>query len=159
MNRIGASALSTDKLRAMPAIASELETLPINKALFQTSPHQATVVGNTVERAELVGANIVTRGKMTAEMLEALVTPWAKEALAIEPSVDFRDRMKLDGVNRDFVPSSWGMYYPTWVDYGLLAGSFGVFLTLVLLFCRFLPTVAATELKAVQPNAQPSHRH
>jgi molybdopterin-containing oxidoreductase family membrane subunit len=57
--------------------------------------------------------------------------------------------------HRDSLPSSWGMYYPTWVDYGLLAGSFGVFLTLVLLFCRFLPTVAATEVKADRGN---SHR-
>jgi molybdopterin-containing oxidoreductase family membrane subunit len=56
----------------------------------------------------------------------------------------------VTGQHRDFLPSSWGMYFPTWVDMGLLAGSFGVFLTLVLLFCRFLPTVAATELKAVQ---------
>jgi hypothetical protein len=26
----------------------------------------------------------------------------------------------------------------------------------VLLFCRFLPTVAATEMKAIQPGAQPA---
>jgi len=40
------------------------------------------------------------------------------------------------------------------VDLGLLAGSFGIFLTFVLLFCRFLPTVAATELKAIQAEAR-----
>ena len=83
----------------MRAIAGQLETLAINQTSFQTNPHQAAVVGNTVERAELVGAHIVTRGKMTAEMLEALAAPWAKEALAIEPGVDFCDRMKLGRVN------------------------------------------------------------
>jgi len=57
------------------------------------------------------------------------------------------------GLHRDFLPSSWGMFYPTWIDLGLLAGSFGVFLSLVLLFCRFLPTVAATELKAAMAKA------
>jgi len=36
---------------------------------------------------------------MTAEMLEALAAPWAKQAIAIEPGVDLRDRMKLNGIN------------------------------------------------------------
>jgi Ni/Fe-hydrogenase subunit HybB-like protein len=50
-------------------------------------------------------------------------------------------------LHRDFLPSSWGYYSPTWVEYGLLAGSFGVFSTFVLLFCRFAPTIALSELK------------
>ena len=70
-----APAASADKLRVVPAIARELETLPINETLFQTNAHQAAVVGNAVKRAELVRAHIVTRGKMTAEMLEALPAP------------------------------------------------------------------------------------
>lgn len=41
----------------------------------------------------------MTCGEMTAEMLEALAALWAKETLAIEPSVDIRDRMKLNRVN------------------------------------------------------------
>ncbi len=98
MNRIGASAASADELRAVPAIAGELETLPINQTFLQPNPHQPAVVRNAVERTELVGAHIVTRGKMTAEMLEALPAPWAREALAIEPGVNFRDRMKLTRV-------------------------------------------------------------
>ena len=44
----------------------------------------------------------MTRGKMTAEMLEAIAAPWAKQTLAIEPGVDLRDRMKLTGVNFGF---------------------------------------------------------
>ena len=95
MNRIRAPAARADKPRAVPAIAGELETLPINETLFKTSAHQATIVGNAVERAELVRAHIVTRGKMTAEMLEVLPAPWATEAITIEPGVNRRDRMKL----------------------------------------------------------------
>ncbi len=49
------------------------------------------------------------------------------------------------------------MYYPTKVDVGLFVGSFGLFLTLMLLFCRFLPTISVAEVKAVAPGAQPSH--
>ncbi len=63
----------------------------------------------------------------------------------------------VTSLHRDYLPSSWDMYVPTWVDLGLLSGSFGLFLTLVLLFCRFLPAVAATEVKAILPGAQPGH--
>jgi molybdopterin-containing oxidoreductase family membrane subunit len=63
----------------------------------------------------------------------------------------------VTSLHRDYLPSSWDYYSPTWVDISLFAGSFGIFLTLMLLFCRFLPTIAASELKAVAPNAQPAH--
>ena len=52
-------------------------------------------------------------------------------------------------LSRDFLPSSWGMYYPTWVDLSMLACSFGLFLMLFLLFCRYLPMVAMAEVKPV----------
>ncbi len=52
-------------------------------------------------------------------------------------------------LSRDYLPSSWGMYYPTWVDLAMLAGSFGLFFSLFLLFCRWLPMVAMAELKAL----------
>lgn len=55
----------------------------------------------------------------------------------------------VTSLHRDFLPSSWGDYIPTLIDFGLLVGSFGLFLTLMLLFCRFLPTIAATELKVI----------
>ena len=38
----------------------------------------------------------------------------------------------------DFLPSSWGMYEPTWVDVLTFLGSFGLFMTFFLLFIRFL---------------------
>ena len=62
----------------------------------------------------------------------------------------------VSSLHRDFLPSSWAMYIPTWVDLGLLAGSFGLFFTLFLLFCRFLPIVAMAEVKTVMPQA---HAH
>ena len=57
----------------------------------------------------------------------------------------------VTSLHRDYLPSSWDQYIPTWVDIGLLVGSFGLFLTLLLLFCRFLPTIATSELKAELP--------
>ncbi len=59
----------------------------------------------------------------------------------------------ITALHRDFVPTSWGMYTPTWVDLLTLAGSFGLFLMLFLLFVRFAPMVAMAELKAVMPQA------
>jgi molybdopterin-containing oxidoreductase family membrane subunit len=52
-------------------------------------------------------------------------------------------------LHRDFLPSSWRMYHPTWIEVGTLVGSFGLFLTLFLLFCRFLPMIAISEVKGV----------
>jgi Ni/Fe-hydrogenase subunit HybB-like protein len=63
----------------------------------------------------------------------------------------------VTSLHRDYLPSSWDYYRPTRIDVGLLAGSFGIFLTLMLLFCRFLPTIAAAELKGVHPHAQAAH--
>jgi len=63
----------------------------------------------------------------------------------------------VTSLHRDFLPSSWSYYIPTWIDLGLLAGSFGLFFTLLLLFCRFAPVVTVAELKAVLPNSHPKH--
>jgi molybdopterin-containing oxidoreductase family membrane subunit len=62
----------------------------------------------------------------------------------------------VTSLHRDYLPSSWAMYKPTWVDLGMLAGSFGLFFTLFLLFCRYLPIVAMAEVKTVIPQA---HAH
>ena len=50
---------------------------------------------------------------------------------------------------------SWGYFTPTWVDVMTFAGSFGLFLTLFLLFLRFAPMVALSEVKGVVPQADP----
>ncbi|MBI3202687.1 MAG: polysulfide reductase NrfD [Myxococcales bacterium] len=59
----------------------------------------------------------------------------------------------ITSLSRDFLPSSWGYYKPTFWDFSLLAGSFGLFFTLFLLFCRYLPMVAMAEVKAFHPSA------
>ena len=57
-------------------------------------------------------------------------------------------------LSRDFLPSAWAQFKPTWVDFCTLAGSFGLFLTFFVLFLRYLPTVAMAEVKQVVPQAQ-----
>lgn len=61
-------------------------------------------------------------------------------------------------LTRDFLPSSWGWYWPTIWDFATLLGSFGLFFTLFLLFLRFLPMIAMAEVKNVLPQADP-HQH
>ena len=63
----------------------------------------------------------------------------------------------VTSLHRDYLPSSWDMFIPTWVDMGMLLGSFGLFFTLFLLFCRFLPMVAMAEIKTVMPQARGEH--
>jgi Ni/Fe-hydrogenase subunit HybB-like protein len=60
-------------------------------------------------------------------------------------------------LQQDYLPSSWHIYMPTLVDFGILLGSFGLFFTMVLLFARLLPVVATTEMKMVLPGAMPAH--
>ncbi|MDD5657940.1 MAG: hydrogenase, partial [Elusimicrobia bacterium] len=55
----------------------------------------------------------------------------------------------------DYLPSSWLLYKPTLVDFGILLGSFGFFFTFVLLFSRMLPVIDTTTLKKALPGAQP----
>ena len=56
-------------------------------------------------------------------------------------------------LHRDFLPSSWGYFVPTIWDFAVLMGSFGLFFTLFLLFCRYLPMVAVAEVKVLSPAA------
>lgn len=57
----------------------------------------------------------------------------------------------VTSLHRDFLPSNWRYYIPTWWDWGWTIGSFGLFFTLFLLFVRALPTIAMAEVKGVMP--------
>ncbi|MCJ8346108.1 polysulfide reductase NrfD, partial [bacterium] len=63
----------------------------------------------------------------------------------------------VTSLHRDYLPSSWGYFTPSIYDGLLYLGSFGLFFTGVILFARFAPVVAMSELKAVVEGAQPSH--
>ncbi len=55
----------------------------------------------------------------------------------------------ITSLHRDFLTSSWDMYYPTWVDWGMLFGSIGLFLALLFLFIRFLPMISIFEMRGL----------
>jgi len=53
----------------------------------------------------------------------------------------------VTSLSRDFMPSAWGMYYPTRWDFAVLFGSIGLFLMLLFLFIRFLPLISIFEMR------------
>ena len=53
----------------------------------------------------------------------------------------------ITSLHRDFVPSSWGMYSPSFWDWATFLGTIGLFLTLLFLFVRFLPMISITEVR------------
>ncbi|MBP6184924.1 MAG: polysulfide reductase NrfD [Saprospiraceae bacterium] len=54
---------------------------------------------------------------------------------------------------RDYLPSSWSYYTPTWVEIGIYIGSMGIFFTLYLAFTRVAPVVAIAEVKHILKTA------
>lgn len=65
----------------------------------------------------------------------------------------------VTSLHRDYVPSSWTMFYPTWVDIGVFVGTIGIFFTLFLLFARFFPVLALNELKSILKGSGESYKN
>jgi Ni/Fe-hydrogenase subunit HybB-like protein len=60
-------------------------------------------------------------------------------------------------LHRDFVPSSWGMYYPTRWDWMTYIGTIGLFVTLMFLFIRVLPVISIFEIRMLLPESKVKH--
>jgi Ni/Fe-hydrogenase subunit HybB-like protein len=60
----------------------------------------------------------------------------------------------VTSLNRDFLPSSWRMYYPTIFDFSMFFGTIGFFLTLMFLFIRFVPMIPIFEMKVLLPETK-----
>ena len=63
----------------------------------------------------------------------------------------------VSSLAQDFLPSSWDYFTPTVWDVATLVGSFGLFFTLFLLFAKFVPVIAMSEVKGILPEADPHH--
>ncbi len=57
----------------------------------------------------------------------------------------------ITSLTRDFVPSSWGTYWPTKWDWIIYIGTMGLFMSLIFLFVRFLPMITMFELRMIVP--------
>ncbi len=82
-------------------------------------------------------------------------TPWILFILSIFVNIGMwfeRFVIIVTSLHRDYLPSSWADYSPTFNEAATFIGTFGLFLTLFLLFCRVLPMIAASEVKGVLKN-------
>jgi len=55
----------------------------------------------------------------------------------------------VTSLHRDYLPSSWIMFYPSWVDIGIFVGTLGIFFTLFLLYARTFPVLPIAEVKSI----------
>ena len=53
----------------------------------------------------------------------------------------------VTSLHRGYLPSSWTMFSPTWVDIGIFVGTLGFFFLLFLLYARSFPMIAQAEVK------------
>ncbi len=60
----------------------------------------------------------------------------------------------VTSLHRDFLPSSWAMYYPTRWDFTMYFGTIGLFVSLLFLFIRFLPMISIFEMRTMVPEAK-----
>ena len=55
----------------------------------------------------------------------------------------------VTSLHRDYLPSAWTMFSPTFIDIGIFLGTLGFFFTLFLLYSRIFPVIAQAELKTI----------
>jgi molybdopterin-containing oxidoreductase family membrane subunit len=55
----------------------------------------------------------------------------------------------ITSLHRDFLPSSWGMYLPSFWDWATFVGTIGLFVALLFLFIRFLPMISISEMSGM----------
>ncbi|MBK8499059.1 MAG: polysulfide reductase NrfD [Flavobacteriales bacterium] len=65
----------------------------------------------------------------------------------------------VTSLHRDYLPSSWTMFHPTWVDVGVFLGTIGIFFTLYLLFARYFPVLALNEVKSILKTSGESYKN
>jgi molybdopterin-containing oxidoreductase family membrane subunit len=98
----------------------------------------------------MVLCNVVTPQILWSKKVRASVAALFAISILVNIGMWFeRFVIIVVSLHRAYLPSSWGMFYPTYVDVGILVGSFGLFFTCFLLFIRFLPAIAMWEIKKV----------
>ncbi|MGH9351259.1 MAG: NrfD/PsrC family molybdoenzyme membrane anchor subunit, partial [Terriglobia bacterium] len=78
----------------------------------------------------------------TSTVLLFIVATFAQIGMWLERFV-----IIVQSLHRDFMPSAWGMFYPTPTDWEILFGSIGLFFALFYLFARLLPSISIFEMR------------
>jgi molybdopterin-containing oxidoreductase family membrane subunit len=114
----------------------------LNRALGNLGWGFAILVGCNVLIPQLLWFRRVRRQLLTVFLISIAVNVgmWMERFIIIVTSLE-----------RDFLPSAWSSYVPTLIEIATLLGSFGLFFTCFLVFCRLLPVIAMAEVKGVLP--------
>jgi Ni/Fe-hydrogenase subunit HybB-like protein len=102
----------------------------------------------------LIGTNIVIPQVLWIRRVRTNIKALFVVALVVNTGM-WLERFVIvpTSLHRDFLPSSWGMYYPTIWDWATLLGTIGLFVTLIFLFVRFLPMISIFEMRTLLPDA------
>ncbi|AOY59326.1 MULTISPECIES: NrfD/PsrC family molybdoenzyme membrane anchor subunit [Desulfococcus] len=64
----------------------------------------------------------------------------------------------VGGPAHDFIPHAWGLYSPSFIELGIMFGTFCMFFLLFILFVKHMPSVSMTEMKeALKPGDADVH--
>lgn len=78
---------------------------------------------------------------------------WVLFALSIVFNIGMwaeRVMLIVTSLHRDFLPSAWGIWLPSWLDTTILIGTLGFFGFLMLLTVRYLPIIPVSELQEMR---------
>jgi molybdopterin-containing oxidoreductase family membrane subunit len=99
----------------------------------------------------MLAANVLTPQLFWSRRLRTSVPALALGSAAILVGMWLERFVVIVGsLSRDFLPSSWATYRPTWVDLTILGGSVSFFVFLFALFVRFVPFVPLSELRELR---------
>ena len=65
----------------------------------------------------------------------------------------------VTSIHQDYLPSSWSMFYPTWVDIGVYVGTIGLFFMLYMAYVRYFPVLAIAEVKTILKSSGESYKN
>jgi Ni/Fe-hydrogenase subunit HybB-like protein len=125
-------------------------------AFYSGSPYERFMVLNrmagpyAVMYWSLIACNIVTPQFLWFRKVRSKVGALFAIAMVVNLGMWLeRFVIVVTSLHRDFLPSAWGMYYPTRWDIFTFVGTIGLFLALVFVFIRFLPLISIFEMRTL----------
>jgi molybdopterin-containing oxidoreductase family membrane subunit len=125
-------------------------------AWYSASPYERFVVINRATGPywwcywALIAANLVIPQALWSKRIRSSVPAIFLIAMCVNVGMWLeRFIIVITSLHRDFLPSSWGMYYPTIWDWATFAGTIGLFVMLFFIFVRLLPMISIFEMKQI----------
>jgi molybdopterin-containing oxidoreductase family membrane subunit len=96
----------------------------------------------------LIGCNVLTPQLLWSKRIRQRPVPLFIIAIVVNIGMWLeRFVIVVTSLHRDYLPSAWGMYYPTRWDWAIYIGTLGFFVALLFLFIRFLPMISIFEMR------------